>query len=759
MASGFTDSKSSSQRYVLGFSLIALLIFAAAQLSLSILQLKIEASPIWLPTGIALAALMGRGIKFWPAVAIALLIFNKSAGASDGLAIGSAIGNTIQAVIGTKLLKRCRVAPTLNRVRDVLMFVGIGVLLTPCVNATISTATADWTNLPLPNGLGYNWWTLWLGDSMGILTLTPLLLRWQNNWQNNWQPSFKQAVPTPRRSRSVHQILEQGLCFLLLVGLSSLIFYTQIDRNVTEYPLEYLPFPFVIWAALRFGQSRAIWASVLLSAIAISGTIFNLGPFVVKGEVLRQQVLLLQAFIAVIVITGLIVAAIATERNRSELELRQIVERDRLLQEMTLSIRQSLDLDTILNTTVNEIRHVLGCDRVFFARFDPDGKGEMVAESVLPGWRSTLGARTDSAIYDVICAAFSSGTRVADNLSQMEQRPFFERFHRQFAVQASIGIPIIEAERITGLLAVHQCDSVRHWQRWEVELLERLATPIAIAIQQGELYQRVQHLNSNLEQQVTDRTKALQHSLQEQEAMSQIQDVLFHAIAHDLRTTLIGTMLILESLQSQSGEAVTLKRSILNRMVQSSDSQITKLNRLLEVYQNRTEGLVIYPEPYAIEDLVRSVVDHLAPLFEENQTILSIQAPSDLSLVAIDIAQMQRVLMQILTNAVKHNPPKTEVTIKLDVLPNISPESSSLLRIAIADNGKGISAVECDRLFDLRLHGSPDEKQLTGIHIGLYLCDQIMTAHRGKITVDSILDQGSTFWLTLPLTLPIAPPP
>jgi signal transduction histidine kinase/integral membrane sensor domain MASE1 len=759
MASG-----SSFQRSLLWFGFIVLLIYFAAQLSLSILQLKLEASPIWLPAGIAIAALAGRGLKFWIAVAIAFFLFNHSTGASPGLVIGASIGSTLQAMVGATLLQRFRVNSTFDRVRDVLLFVSLAVLLTPCVNATISTAAADLTNLPLSKGLAYNWWTLWLGDGMGILTLTPLLLRWQSvsRWQSksvlHGQSGGKFDLPFgsqfggQQRSpasfskpalRST-QLVEQGICFLSLLLLSSIVFYAQIDAGITEYPLEYLPFPLVIWAALRFGQSRAIWASLLLSAIAISGTIFRRGPFVVKDMVLQQQILLLQAFIAVVIITALVVAATATERDRSSQSLRQIVERDRLLQEITLSIRKSLDIDEIMNTTVDEVRRMLGCDRVFFARFDTQGQGEMVAESVLPGWRPTLGLKTEAAHYPAMCDAFAVGTRVTDDLSLVEQRPFFKHFHSLYEVRAAIGIPIVEAGQMTGFLAAHQCSDVRHWQDWEVEILERLVTPISIAIQQGELYRQVRQLNSNLEQQVAERTEALQQSLREQESMSQVQDVLFHAIAHDLRTTLIGTIMTLKSLESQPGETVALRRMVLDRMIQSSDTQITKLNHLLEVYQNRTEGVVIYPQPFCMKLLLESLLDQLSPLFVENQTILSLHTSMDTPPVSIDIDQMQRVLTQLLINAVKHNPPKTTVTIELQA-------QSNQLTLAIADNGRGMTAKECDRLFDLRLHGSPNEKQLTGIHIGLYFCEQVMTAHQGKIAVESAVGEGSRFQLTLPV--------
>jgi signal transduction histidine kinase len=96
-----------------------------------------------------------------------------------------------------------------------------------------------------------------------------------------------------------------------------------------------------------------------------------------------------------------------------------------------------------------------------------------------------------------------------------------------------------------------------------------------------------------------------------------------------------------------------------------------------------------------------------------------------------------------MVNAVKHNPPGVTVTLKAKV-------EGSQLRCVVEDNGKGISPSQCDRLFDLKL-GTPEERQLTGLSLGLYLCQQIITAHGGKIGVDSTLGLGSQFWFTLPL--------
>ncbi len=865
------------KRYGLSIGITALLYFLVAKLVFSSLQLGIEPAPLWPPAGIALFVLLHQGRQVWIGVTIGILLIGHWLGVAWPLAIGSALGGTAEAVVGVTLLQRSSFHKTMDRLSDVLNFIGLAGLAAPLVNATISTGTGllfqkiSWMQVESI------WWTFWLGDSMGILVFTPLLLVCAQLWQS--QPSLNLFPWLNHRQRS-----EWLLCFSLLIGVSWLVFHSRPSEMITHYPIEYLPFPFVIWAALRLGQAMGILASFLLCMIAVTGTIANQGPFFIATTHAPQQLMLLQqAFIGVITMTALVVGAMTRERRHMETLLRQSqaslaraqqlarlgswefdfaqqqwswsdelyrllglpvqeiapspkaflqavhvddrsrvqksihqaiaehlsyrmdyrlslpdgteriveeqvvvgeanitgtilditeykqteeklrlnAERNRLLNEIALRIRRSLDLDEILNTTAKEVRQLLQADRVLICRFDATGHGEVVAESVLPGWTSALGWTSDPVVYAEIQAMFAnSHICVVNDTSQNEYTPFIRHYHDRYQIKAGIGVAIIlnpnsretglpdssgsshEPAQLFGLIVAHQCARPRQWQPLEIELFEQLATQVTIAIQQGQLYQRVQHLNSNLEEQVIDRTVQLQVNLAKLEEMNQLQDVFLHAIAHDLRTTIMGTLMILNNLQQQSGEDIVISRQLLHRMVQSGEIQLCKLNSLLEVYVNKTEGVKLKPVPLQINQLLQTVVNNLDCLFQQNQAKVDYSHLNDLPFVMADSAQLERVLRHLLVNAIKHNPPGVHINIHAE----IHPEGICCI---IEDDGKGIPKDQTEQLFELKIRGGA-ERQRTGISVGLCLCHQIVVAHGGSIGVESSPGQGSRFWFTLP---------
>jgi signal transduction histidine kinase/integral membrane sensor domain MASE1 len=778
-------------------SAVAIAYFLTANLSLAALELGADASPVWPPAGIALAVLLWYGR--WTSIGVALgtFLLNYTLDVPWLLSIGSVLGTTLQAITGATLLRSCGFHAAMERLSDVLFF-GIAVLISPLVNATIGTAGVVVVRNFSWEAASQNWWTIWLGDSMGILIVTPLLLAFRYWFQQErlrsqlrqrlrsqgfFNPShsaINAAIPVPGTMQNAlnfalplterRSLLERWIWLTSLIAVSWVVFYSHASKTIALYPIEYFPFPFVMWAALRFGQLRAALASFILSVIAISGTVLDRGPFIAKATNPSQVILLLQAFIGVITITALILAAVTATRQAAERQLRLTAERNHLLSEMAMRIRRSLDLQDILQTTVEEVRQFLQADRVFFSQFDERGQSQVVAESVAPGWASTLGWTCPASDYQEIQALFAQDPiKVAHDTAQEDISPMVRQYHERYQVKAGMAVPIMfygepQPQRLTrglestsalsfpppnampqllGLLLVNQCSGPRQWQPLEIELLEQLGTQVAIAIQQGKLYQQVQDLNANLEQQVTDRTLQLQANMTELEELNQLRDVFIHAIAHDLRTTVMGSLMILKNLQGQPGdEQVSIPRNFLNRMIQSGEIQLCKLNSLLEAYKNKTEGIVIHPQPLTLLPLIEKIISDLTSLFELNQTQVINQIPIDLPPVIADWEQLERVFRHLIVNAVKHNPPGIQVSLKAEI-------EGDRVRYLVIDNGQGISSSQCDRLFDLCL-SNQQERQLTGISLGLYLCQQIVTAHGGTIGVTSQPGEGSQFWLTLP---------
>jgi PAS domain S-box-containing protein len=212
-----------------------------------------------------------------------------------------------------------------------------------------------------------------------------------------------------------------------------------------------------------------------------------------------------------------------TRRQQAERILRQQTDRERLVNQIALQIRQSLKLDEVLATTVEEVQRFLQADRVLIYRINTDGTGCAIHETVLTPYPRILGQTFPAEVFPPeYHQAYSQGkTRTISNVDKSDIEPCLADFVKQFGVRAKLVVPIVQEQHqsehpiapgvpiLWGLLIVHQCRQDRIWEAWEVELMKQLATQVAIALQQSELYDRLQQLNAQLEQRVEQRTAEL----------------------------------------------------------------------------------------------------------------------------------------------------------------------------------------------------------------------------------------------------------
>ncbi|MEG3439915.1 PAS domain S-box protein [Pannus brasiliensis CCIBt3594] len=185
------------------------------------------------------------------------------------------------------------------------------------------------------------------------------------------------------------------------------------------------------------------------------------------------------------------------ERQQAERVIRQQARRETLLREITQRIRQSLDLRTIFDTACGEIRAVLMADRVGIFQFLPDCQyqdGQFVAESVVGEFPSVLGIPVhDHCFGDNYAQLYTNGRcHAVDDIYSGGLSTCHTDILARFQVRANLVMPLLCGETLWGLLCVHQCLTVRHWQEFEIEFTKQLANQLAIAIQQADLYERVQ---------------------------------------------------------------------------------------------------------------------------------------------------------------------------------------------------------------------------------------------------------------------------
>ena len=185
-------------------------------------------------------------------------------------------------------------------------------------------------------------------------------------------------------------------------------------------------------------------------------------------------------------------------RKQAEITLQQQTREKQLLWNVTQKIRQSLDLNAILNTAVQEVRQTLQVDRVAVYRFQPDWSGDFIAESASDGWVKLVNPEVhkiweDTHLQDTQGGRFQNQeTFVISDIYTAGLHPCHIDLLEQFQAKAYAVAPIFSGETLWGLLAIYQNATARTWQAWEIELLQQITSQLSIALQQSELYSQLQ---------------------------------------------------------------------------------------------------------------------------------------------------------------------------------------------------------------------------------------------------------------------------
>ncbi len=288
---------------------LAVVYTAAGKLGLRLGLVNPSASPVWAPTGIALAAFIVAGDKVWPAIFAGALIYNLTTAGSFATSLAVATGNTLEGLIGGFLVHRwANGTRAFERGADVVRFAALGGLAATSISPTIGV-----TSLALGDYVTWSdyvpvWLTWWLGDLAGALIVAPPLIMWSSRPHINW---------------TWERLGETAALFLVLVLMGSLAFGPLGGPS-----LGFLCIPVLIWSALRFGRRVAATAVAVLATIAVAQVVDSLESL---GRVqANAQLLLLQTFMAVTAVTILVLAAVSSERQRGERRLRELAISDPL---------------------------------------------------------------------------------------------------------------------------------------------------------------------------------------------------------------------------------------------------------------------------------------------------------------------------------------------------------------------------------------------------------------------------------------------
>ena len=292
------DEPVSRTQYLVRTATVFALYFTAGRLGLSAPFTSGNVSPVWPASGLALALVILWGHRTWPGLAAAAFFVNFLSPLPAVTCAAMATGNTLSALVGAFLIRRFVGGQlSLQKMQHVIVLLVLGAAVPPIVAASIGSTALLVTHIPAWSGFTSAWRIWWLGDAMGVLIVTPLFFA-------GWR-----ALRIANLARAIELIV---LIFGLLATCIA-IFGGRLGLRVQDDVLAFLAFPFVIWAAIRFRTVGAPFTTFLIASIAVWGTAYGYGPFA-KHTPLHDAILL-QLFIAVTAITGLILGAVISERE------------------------------------------------------------------------------------------------------------------------------------------------------------------------------------------------------------------------------------------------------------------------------------------------------------------------------------------------------------------------------------------------------------------------------------------------------------
>ena len=286
-------------RYVLLALALLVVYIIAGKFGLSMAYYNKSASPIWIPTGLAMAALLLFGYRFWPSVAIGAFLVNITTTPSIPVSLGISLGNTLESLAGVYLINRfANGADLFKKVKTYFTFFLIACLV-PLISAIVGVTSLSIGNFAQVENLWVIGTTWWIGDVIGALLVLPLIVTLYNK---------------PQLKIKKERYLEILLATFILIVIALIIFMGWPIQINKAYRIGFLCLPPLLWISFRSCLRISIITTVLTSAIAIAGTILNIGVFNIGS--INTALVLVQLFIGVLTVTVISVSVIAIEYKK-----------------------------------------------------------------------------------------------------------------------------------------------------------------------------------------------------------------------------------------------------------------------------------------------------------------------------------------------------------------------------------------------------------------------------------------------------------
>ncbi|HLP91867.1 MAG TPA: GAF domain-containing protein [Nostocaceae cyanobacterium] len=541
------------------------------------------------------------------------------------------------------------------------------------------------------------------------------------------------------------------------------------------------------------------------------------------------------------------------ELQNSQASLQLQVERERMFISLSQQIRQSLNLQQILNTAVTELQKLLVVDRVIIYQITPKSRDYIVAEAVSNPDFSIINQFHPINVIPPECYQhyLNGQVTILNNCQDQEVIPCWMNNLGEIPVKAQLVVPIVQENHLWGLLITHKSSNNGEWEAWQIDLFQQITNQIAIAIQQSELYQQLE--KELLERQQVEtalrRSENLFRSLNEfapvgifktdtqgqilysnpccqricgftlekslgngwinfihpedlniflpqwkagveahqqlcievrflhedgtiricqivavpmfSEAnqfmgyvgtieditdarnMEKMKNEFISIVSHELRTPLTSIRGCLGLLTANTIRSQPEKMQKILEIASSDTERLTRLlNDILDLERLETNNFILHQQWCNAMTLINQAVDSMQTIAQSNN--MSLQVLPNSFQIWVDADRIIQTLVNLISNAIKFSPPNT--TIKLGI-----EETSDSYLFKIQDQGRGIPNDKLESIFGkFQQIDASDSRKKGGTGLGLAICRNIIQQHGGKIWAESVLDQGSTFYFSIP---------
>jgi PAS domain S-box-containing protein len=694
--------------YALELCVIGAIYFGFAKIGLTFASINPSVSPIWLATGLALAAILLRGARIWPAILVAAFAANLTVSGSITTSLAIGVGNTVESLLGVYLIKRWADGKaSFESPAGVARFAFLSFLPT-ALCATIGVASLAAAGLVERAVLGSVWLTWWLGDLAGALLVTPVIVLWAS---------------ADIRSLSRRKLFESIVIFCVACTIGLIAFGPIFEAAERRAPLGFLAVLPLLWSALRRGPRDTATCSLVLAGFAVWGTLAGSGPF--DRNDLNQSFLLLLTFMIGVTVPSLALSADAAVRRRTEDELRvvqddlnrRVAARTADLTGANLALRDEIDrrkrAETVLdqqtthlseaqrlanlgswarNLETNEIAWSDQLYEIFGVQ-----RGEEAA-GTFEGFLNRVHPEDRDRVGEQVRAAIQAGKGFGGERRIM--RPNGEIRY----VQNCVELVKNDAGRVVGMHGI--CFDITERKQAEIEL---------------------------------ERTREQLAQMQKMEALGQLTG----GIAHDFNNLL---MIV-------SGHAELLRRKLADpnqlraiEAIMGAGQRGERLTRQLLTFSRRQPL-----NPVAID--LRQRVQEMAPMLNSSlrgNITLAIELPDDLWPVEADVAEFELALVNIAVNARDAMPDGGTFTISARNVAagegRAGQPATDHVVIAFTDTGAGIPQDVLKKIFDPFF-----TTKAVGKGTGLGLAQVYGFAHQsgGTVSVASEVGRGSTISLYL----------